>query len=504
MSNNEKAENKGFLAWVERVGNKIPHPFILFLWLIVIVAVLSFVLNLLNVSAINPTTSEEVAVKNLLSGEGINHALTSMVRNFTGFAPLGLILTMTLGLGLAEEVGFMSSLMRKTMLGAPTRVVTFVIALIGICGNIASDAAIVIIPPLAAMIFMSLGRNPIAGIAIGYAATTGGFSANLLPAGTDALLQGITNEASAIVGAPEIPLMANWYIMIVSTFILAFVISIMSERYLEPKLGKYTGNKQIKAQELTPEENAGLRASGIATLIYVVLLVIALVPKNSFLRHPETGEILTGSPFMSGIIPILLILFLVSSIPYAIKLGKIKSSADIPKLMTKATNTMSGFIVLAFIIGQFISYFNWTNLGQVLAIGGSNVLSDIGFTGPGLFIGYILLCAFVNLFIGSGSAKWALLAPIFVPMFALLNYHPAWTQFLYRMGDSSTNIISPLFTYFPIILAYMNEYDEEAGVGTLLSLMIPYSAVILIAWIILGFIWYFTGWPLGPGGFIFM
>ena len=504
MSSNAKKENKGFLAWVERVGNKIPHPFILFLWLIVIVTVLSFILNKLGVSAENPTTGEVVAIKNLLSGEGINHALTSMIKNFTGFAPLGLILTMTLGLGLAEEVGFMSALMRKTMLGAPTRIVTFVIAIIGICGNIASDAAIVIIPPLAAMIFMSLGRNPIAGIAIGYAATTGGFSANLFPAGTDALLAGITNEASKIVDAPEIPIMANWYVMVVSTFVLAIVISIMSERYIEPRLGAYTGSKQIEQQELSVEEEDGLKAAGIAALIYILIIAIALIPKNSFLRHPETGKILTGSPFMSGIIPILLILFLVTSIPYGIKVGKIKSSGDVPRIMTKAMNTMSSFIVLAFIIGQFISYFNWTNPGQYLAISGSNLLERIGFTGIGLFIGYIILCAFVNLFIGSGSAKWALMAPIFVPMFALLGYHPAWTQFLYRMGDSSTNIISPLFTYFPIILAYMNEYDEEAGVGTLLSLMIPYSLVILLAWVLLGFIWFFIGLPLGPGGQIFL
>jgi len=504
MSSKVSNENKGFLAWVERVGNKIPHPFILFLWLIGIIAVISLILSSLNVSVINPTTNEVIEVKNLLSGEGINHALTTMVSNFSGFAPLGLILTMTLGLGLAEEVGFMSSLMRKTMLGAPSKIVTFAIALIGICGNIASDAAIVIIPPLAAMIFLSLGRHPIAGIALGYAATTGGFSANLLPAGTDALLQGITNEAAAIVDAPEIPLMANWYIMIVSTFVLAFIVSIMSEKYLEPKLGQYTGSKEIKSQEVTPEENAALKSAGIGALIYIVILIIALVPKNSFLRHEETGEILTGSPFMSGIIPILLLLFLVTSIPYAIKIGKIKSSGDIPEIMTKAISGMSSFIVLAFIIGQFISYFNWTNLGQVLAISGSIFLSNIGFTGPGLFIGYILLCALVNLFIGSGSAKWALLAPIFVPMFALMDYHPAWTQFLYRMGDSATNIISPLFTYFPIILAYMYEYDEEAGVGTLLSIMIPYSIAILISWIILGSIWYFLGLPLGPGGPIFI
>ena len=497
-------KNKGFLAWVERVGNKIPHPFILFLWLIVIVAIISFILNKIGISVTNPTNGEVVVVKNLLSGEGLVHALDSMVKNFTGFAPLGLVLTMTLGIGMAEDVGFMSSLMKKTMLGAPVKVVTFVIAIIGICGNLASDAAIIIIPPLAAMIFLSLGRNPIAGIALGYAATTGGFSANLLVAGTDALLAGITNESSKIVNGPEIPIAANYYVMVISTFILAAICTYITDKVIEPRLGKYQGTKQMENQELSAEENAGLIAAGKPALIYLAILIIALIPKSSFLRNPDTGSIITGSPFMSGIIPIILFLFLVTTIPYGIKIGKIKSSGDIPKLMTKAIGTMSSFIVLAFIIGQFISYFNWTNLGLVLAISGANFLTSLGFTGIGLFIGYILLCTFVNLFIGSGSAKWAILAPIFVPMMTLLGYHPAWTQFLYRIGDSSTNIISPLFPYFPIVLAFLSEYDEKAGVGTLLSLMIPYSVAFIVIWTLFAIIWFFTGLPLGPGGFIFM
>ena len=368
-------------------------------------------------------------VRNLISADGLVNALNTMIKNFTGFAPLGLVLTMTLGIGMAEEVGFMSSLMKKTMLGAPAKLVTFVIALIGICGNIASDASIVIIPPLAAIIFMSLGRHPIAGIALGYAATTGGFSANLLIAGTDALLQGITNEASKIVNGPEIPVAANWYIMIVSTFVLAIICTIVTEKIIEPRLGEYKGSKISEKQDLTAEENAGLKAAGIADIIYIGLLVISLIPQNSFLRNPETGSITTGSPFMSGLIPIILLLLLVTTIPYGIKVGKIKSSGDVPKYMTKAISTMSSFIVLAFIIGQFIAYFNWTNLGLVLAISGSNFLTSLGFTGVGLFVGYILLCTFINLFIGSGSAKWAILAPIFVPMMNLLGYHPAWTHF---------------------------------------------------------------------------
>jgi aminobenzoyl-glutamate transport protein len=497
-------KNKGFLAWVERVGNKIPHPFILFLWLIAVVAVISFILNKLGVAVTNPTSGEVVTVRNLLSGEGVVNALNTMVKNFTGFAPLGLVLTMTLGIGMAEEIGFMSALMKKSMLGAPVKLVTFVIAIIGICGNLASDAAIVIIPPLAAMIFLSLGRHPIAGIALGYAATTGGFSANLLIAGTDALLAGITNEASKIVNGPEIPVAANYYAMFISTFILAIICTVVTEKVIEPRLGTYHGNKEIQSQKLTAEENSGLKSAGIGALIYIALLIIALIPRSSFLRNPDTGSIITDSPFMSGIIPIILFLFLVTTIPYGIKIGKIKSSGDIPKLMTKAIGTMSSFIVLAFIIGQFIAYFNWTNLGLVLAISGANLLTSLKFTGIGLFVGFILLSTFVNIFIGSGSAKWAILAPIFVPMMTLLGYHPAFTQFLYRIGDSSTNIISPLFTYFPIILAYMNEYDKKAGVGTLLSLMIPYSLVFIIVWTIFAILWFLTGFPLGPGGFIFM
>ena len=273
---------------------------------------------------------------------------------------------------------------------------------------------------------------------------------------------------------------------------------------IEPRLGQYKGTKQISDQAVTEEENKALRAAGIGLLTYIAIIVALAAPKSSFLRNPDTGSLIDKSPLLTGIIPLLLILFLVTSIPYGKVIGKIKSSADIPKYMTMAITDMVPFIVLAFIIGQFIAYFNWTNLGLVLAVTGANVLKATGFTGVPLFIGFVLLCTFVNLFIGSGSAKWAILAPIFVPMLALLNYHPALTQMLYRIEDSTTNIISPLFPYFPIVLGLLNEYDEEAGVGTLLSLMIPYSMIMLVVWLIFGIIWYLAGWPLGPGGILFI
>lgn len=504
MNSKTGNQNKGFLAWVEKVGNKIPHSFILFTWLIAIIAVISFIANKTGLTVINPTDGSEVVAKNLLSGEGIVFALTTAVKNFTGFAPLGLVLTMTLGIGLAEKVGLMSSFMRKTILGSSPALITFMIALIGINGNIASDAAIVIIPAIAAMIFLSLGRNPLAGIALGYAATTAGFSANFFIAGTDGLLAGITNEASKIVGASEIPITANWYFMIASTIVLSIVCTFVSEKIIEPRLGEYKGRKEFVHEEVSTLENKGLKAAGIGLLIYIITIVALAFPKTSFLRNAETGSLIDKSPLLAGIIPLLLILFLVTSIPYGKVTGKIKSSADVPKFMTSAIMDMAPFIVLAFIIGQFIAYFNWTNLGLILAVSGANLLETTGFTGVPLFAGFILLCAFVNLFIGSGSAKWAILAPIFVPMLALLNYSPALTQMLYRIGDSTTNVISPLFPYFPIVLAMVVDYDEDAGVGTLLSLMIPYSMISLAVWMVLGIAWFLLGLPLGPGGALFI
>ncbi|WP_027624970.1 AbgT family transporter [Clostridium lundense] len=495
----ERKSVGGFLGWVERVGNKIPHPFILFLWLILIVWIASAVCAFFGVSVINPSTKKVVVVKSLLSAEGITYILKNMIKNFTGFAPLGLVLTMTLGIGLAEQVGLISSFMRSTMLNVSPKLVTFSILIIGICGNIASDAAIIIVPAVAGMIFASLGRHPFAGIAIGYASTTAGFSANLIISGTDVLLGGITNEAMAIVDkSVTISPAANYYFILVSTVLLAIVGTLVTEKIIEPRLGKYNGKKEIITEEVTKEEKAGLRKAGWATLVYMVGLIAILIPKTSFLRNPKTHS-LVPSPFLDSLIPFILFLFILISIVYGKEVGKIKSMADIPKYMSAAITGMSSYIVLVFVIGQFIAHFNWSNLGYVLAVKGADLLSAANFTGIPLFIGFVILTAFINLFIGSGSAKWSLLAPIFVPMFYMLGYSPALTQVLYRIGDSPTNIISPLFPYFPIILEYFNEYDEDAGVGTVLSMMIPYSIAMLIGWILLAIVWYLIGIPLGPG-----
>ncbi|MDO5028151.1 MAG: AbgT family transporter [Bacillota bacterium] len=499
----EKKKTGGFLGWVERTGNKIPHPIILFLWLMAIIAVLSLIIGGKTIT--NPTTGEDVVINNLLSGPGMSYILTSMIKNFVNFAPLGLILTMTLGIGLAEEVGLMSAFMRKTILGAPDKVIVPAIMIIGICGNIASDAAIIIVPTLAAMIYYYLGKNPVAGVAIGYASTTAGFSANLIIAGTDALLQGITNEASALVGAPEIEITSNWYIMIASTFLLTLVGTLVNNKIIEPRVGPYNKKLDMEKAEITAEENKGLRAAGITLLIYLAIIIIACIPQNSFFRNPETGSLTNKSVLLKGLVPLILLMFIAISIAYGKASGYIKNAGkEVPAIMSRAIAKMSGFIVLAFVIGQFIGWFSWTNMGLYMAISLTEALKSANATGIPLFIGYVLICSFINIFIGSGSAKWALMAPIFVPMMYLLGYHPSWAQFLYRVGDSSTNIISPLFNYFPIILAFMQDYDEDAGAGTLLSLMIPYSLIFLITWILFAIVWYFLDLPLGVGGQIFL
>lgn len=500
MAENIKVKNgNSFLDWIEKTGNKIPHPFILFFIFAVGIIIISTVANIFDVNVTDPVKNEIVKVKSLLSSDGINFMLQSMIKNFTGFSPLGLVLVMTLGIGLAEHVGLVSAFMRNSILNSSPKIITFMIMLIGICGNIASDAAIVIVPVISAIIFLSLGKHPLAGIAVGYAATTAGFSANLIVAGTDALLAGISTEAMKIVNPNvTVSVVSNWYFMAVSTFLLAIVGTIVTEKIIEPRLGKYTGNKTFKNEAISPVEKSALRWAGIYSLIYILFIVAIVAPKNSFLRNPKTGSLL-NSPLLNSIIPLLLFLFLIAGITYGKRVGQIKTAGDIPRHITSAMKDMSSYIVLVFMIGQFIAYFNWSNLGFILAVNGADFLKNMNLKGIPLFLMFIILSSIVNLFIGSGSAKWALLAPIFIPMFYMLGYNPALTQMLYRIGDSTTNVISPLFPYMPIILGLAQEYDEDYGMGTVISVMMPYTIALLLMWSLMAIVWVYFGIPLGPG-----
>lgn len=502
----DKKVKNGILDWIEKIGNKIPHPFILFLILTIFIVLISAICAALGIEVVNPVTQKVVAAKSLLSAAGVNFMLQKMVTNFTGFSPLGLVLVMTLGIGLAEHVGLVSALMRNTILSikASPTVLTFIIFLIGICGNVASDAAIVVVPVISAFIFLSLGRHPLAGIAVGYASTTAGFSANLIVAGTDALLAGISTEAVRIVNpAYQVSIVSNWYFMAASTFMLAIIGTYVTVKIIEPRLGKYTGSKQISNEAVTDLERTALRKSGIYTALYLLLIVAATIPANSFLRNAKTGSLM-NSPLLAAIVPLLFLMFLIAGVTYGRHVGKIKAAGDVPRYMTIAMKDMASYIVLVFIIGQFIALFNWSNLGYILAVNGANTLKQMNLSGTPLFVMFILLSTFINIFIGSGSAKWALLAPIFVPMFYMMGYTPELTQVLYRIGDSTTNIITPLFPYMPIILGLAQEYDDKAGVGTIISTMMPYSIYMLIAWIIMIIGWVYMNIPLGPGAGLFL
>ena len=494
----EGKENKGFLNFVEKWGNRLPDPFFIFVYLAVFVILLSWLVSSLGATVVHPGTGEELPILSIVSGEGIQYILANTISNFTGFAPLGLVLVMMLGIGLAERVGLMETAIKKSILNAPKSLITYAVIFTGILGNLASDAAFILVPPLAAMVFASIGRHPLAGLAAGFAGTGAGFTANLLIAGTDALLAGISTEAArAIDDNIIVTPVDNWYFMIVSVIILSIIGALITEKLIEPRLGTYKGEVDNSFEPVTAVESKGLRNAVIAGLLYLGLVALLVFWPGSPVRNEDGGII--PSPFLSGIVPVILFFFITVAIAYGTTVGKIKESKDIPGYMSDAMKDMSGYIVLIFAAAQFINYFNWSNLGIWVAVNSADFLTSINMTGLPVIVGFSILAALLNLLIFSGSAQWALMAPIFIPMFMLLDYHPAFVQLAFRIADSSTNIITPLNPYILIVLAFMREYDKKAGLGTLISLMLPYSLIFYGVWLILLIIFALTGLPIGPG-----
>lgn len=501
---NKKGFFQRFLDVVERVGNKLPDPFVLFVGLAVLMIIVSSIFSLFDASVIHPGSGEEMPIKNLISGEGLQFILTSMLDNFTGFAPLGLVLVMMLGVGLAEKVGLLDYAVRKTILKSPPFLLTYTVVFVGILGNLASDAAVVLIPPLAALVFYKVGRHPLAGLAAGFAGAGAGFTANLFVAGTDALLAGISTEAAAIIDdSIVVTAVDNWYFNIVSVFVLTIVGGLVTTKFVEPRLGKYVGDavEEEKTEDL-PNAKKGFINAFISGLVYIAIVVTVIFIPNSPLRNEDGG--IVPSPFLDGIIPIILLFFIVIGVAFGVTVGKIKTSKDVSTYMAESMKDMASYIVLVFAIAQFIAYFNWSNLGTWVAVNGADFLTSIDFTGIWLIMGYIIFTALMNFLITSGSAKWAIEAPIFIPMFMQLGYSPAFTQVAYRIADSSTNIVTPLFPYMVIILAFIQKYNKKASIGTYISLMLPYSISFLIAWIILILIFFYTGLPFGPGVHVYL
>ena len=498
----------GIIRWIEKMGNKLPHPFWIFVWICIIIVILSALTAFLGVSATDPSTGKVIEVINLISGEGLRRFLEEMVINFAHFAPFGLVLVMLMGVSIAERSGLLAVSLRTVAFSVPRKIVLPVIFIIGACGNIGSDAGIVIVPPIAALIFTQMGLNPIAGLIAGYAGATAGFTANFFIAGTDVLLAGISTEITQQMADPiEVSATANWYFMIVSTLFLSFGGAFIARKYTIPRCNKFSfttnTDHPVSDGKLSAEEKKGLRHAGIALLILATIIAIMVIPSGAPLRNQVTGGIVP-SPFLKGLVPILFFLFAIPGYYYGKATGSIKNANDVLKHMEHGMKELSGYIVLMLVVAQFISLFSWSRLDTILAIHGAEFLYSTGLTGPLMFTMFMIIVALLNIFLGSGSAKWAIFAPIFIPMLAQLGYNPAFVQLMYRVGDSITNCVTPLYVYFPLLLGWIQKYNKNIGIGTIVSLLIPYAVILFVMWVILVFAWYGLNLPIGVGEGIYL
>jgi len=491
-----------FVNWIERVGNKLPHMFWIFLFLWILVILLSGVFE--GASAIDPAKGKEIKVISLLDRKGLAWILSNVVRNFAKFPPLGLVLVMMMAAGFAEKVGFIPALM-KTLTKVSDKYLIPAIFVFGICGNLASDASLVIIPPLTAALFYARKQDPIFGLVLGYVAAASGFTANLFIAGTDVLLAGITDTAAKIVNAKyNVCPTANYYFMVASTFVLTVVGTIFTVKYAMPRFARWEEeyeHAQVPPEylsELSGMEISALRKALFAGGLYIFFILLLTFMPNGPLRDPVKNTIVP-STFLRGMVPILFMFFVIGGYVFGKSVGKVKRATDMINYMVESMKTMASYIVIILPIANFIYTFTHTNMASVLAIKLANFLKSTGFTGIGLFISIILISTFINLFITSGSTKWAFLAPVIVPMMYYLGYSPEWTQLLYRVGDSSTNSFTPLMTYFPIVIGYASIYKKDVGIGTIISRTFLYSLVFLVTWIVMIVVWYLLGLPVGPG-----
>ncbi|WP_210139707.1 AbgT family transporter [Staphylococcus sp. GDY8P120P] len=491
------------LTRVERAGNKLPDPSMLFFLLCLIVLGLSWVLSLFNVQATQPTNNKTIHVVNLLNWEGLTKILTETINNFVTFPALGMVLVVMIGMGLAEKTGYFEHLLHSVVDKTPHKLVLPFLILISILGNAAGGAAPMIMPMLTAMIFIKLGYHPISGLIMSYAAVEVGYGANLIIGLDDALSFSFTQSALKLFeGDISINIAMNWFFMSISTFLLVPIIYILAKKVTIPRFQNLSIDKDtdvsVDKKTFTKQEGKALLWSNWMLVLWLVCIVVIAIPKHSFLRNNETGQLLVDSPLMNGFGVILLITFAIPGIIYGIKSGKIQNSKSLGKILTQSMSDMSSFIIVIFFAAQLLAFFDWSHIGQVIAINGAKLLQHQ--SGVTLIIGLILLTATINIFMGSASAKWGILAPIFIPMFATLGFHPAFTQMVYRIGDSITNPITPMIPYLPFLLTVARKYNKKIALGTLIANLLPYSIIGGLIWTIFMIIWYSLGRPVGPGG----
>ena len=534
------------LDGVEKVGNKVPHPAVIFLLLIVLVIALSVVLSWAGVHASYESAApgpiaaqpaypegtdqpslvlspEELMhppvhavpmtahVQNLLTADGIRFIFTSAVDNFTNFGVVGVILVAMVGVGLAEEAGLIAALIRKLVAVAPRGALTFIIVLLGVLSSVASDAGYLVLIPLGAVAFRSVGRHPLAGLAAAFAGVGATFGVNVIITPTDGIVTEVTNEAIHLVDpGRSIGLTANLYFGIAATLFLALVITVVSERLVEPGLGPWTEPSTGPATGSTgaahPEEDDGgaeAEASGLRLAFFGALVVVVLVSALTFLpgaplRNPDTGGIFDDSPFMDGLIFIIMLLFLVSGLCYGYAAKTVRGSAAVMAAITKTFSGLGGLIFLLLIIAQFIAYFNYTNIAPITAVKLADQLERANVGALWLLVGFILVTLLLDVIIPGVIPKWAIFAPIFVPLFLRLGVAPQTVLAAYRVGDGPVNVITPLMVYLPFIVVLTQKYKKEAGVGTVVSLMLPYTLIVAVAWTVFFVVWYAIGIPLGP------
>ena len=482
MEKNE-VQKKGFfdkaMDFIEKIGNAMPDPVSLFIILAIVVVILSAILGSMGYSAVHPGTGKTIQVINLLTKDGFRDMYSKAVSNYSGFAPLGMVLVCIIGAAVAEKSGFLVTMMKEVMGDAKSWVVTFAIIFVAINANLAGDAGFIVMPPLAAVIYMGMGRSPVLGMIVAYAGVAGGFSANIMLGMTDALAYGFTENAARMIDPNYSATMAiNWYFLIASCFVLSIFGTLLTEKFMvkrfpvsKEELAKY--NFDESEGKVTEEQRRGLKWAAVGFVVFVIALVAACIGDDPLLADPKTHSVLTNG-------------------------------SDLFADITAGFKDMASYIFMCFFIAQFTSYFAWSNLGIVMAIKGAEFLQSMQFTGAPLLIGLIFVSCIVNILIGSASAKWAILAPIFVPMLMLMGFDPAVTQVAYRIGDSITNPLSPLFPYCPVILGFVRRYAPEMGLGSVIANMVPFSVTYAVIWIIQLLVWIFLDLPLGPGGGIFL
>lgn len=502
MKNNKKLIFS-FLKTVEKVSDKLPNPFFLFLLLALFTVLLSVLFSLLGTSVIHPVTNETISVKSILSIEGIREVLTSAVKNFINFPPLGVVLATMFGIIIAEKSGLFEATLKYTISKVPDNLVVFTIVFVSVNSSLIADAGLIVLPPLAGLTFRAIGKNPLAGVITSFAAINGGFSANLLITALDPLLSGLTHQAAQTIDANYIVYpTANYYFMIVSTFLVAIVCTIVNNRIVEPRLRVHVPDivgDEIEENSFTIHKKALFYSY---SLLFVLLVLIAAlsIPENSFFRD-ENGEL---TYLFKSIIPLIILIFFFPGLVYGYISGTIKSSNDIVDMLNSGMGTMASYIVIAFAAGQFLHYFNWSELDMIIAVKGAGYISNIGLTGLPLFMTFLIFSMLLNLSISSASAKWAILAPVFVPMFMILGITPEATQLIYRIGDSTTNMITPLLPYFPLLIVFAQKFKKDVTMGELISSLLPFSVILFVAWTLLLGIWYIFDFNIGPNVSFFL